>query len=100
MKEQRNAPGEMLSAPCQQMREGSAYVAHTAGALWPGDGVRGLTMSRWMPPQLVQRMVQYSDDPPRPGMTRITARPPRHSGQSVRTLRARGENDRGSNGDI
>src|SRR5215813_839012 len=37
-----------------------------------------------MPPQPVQRMVQYSQPPrpTRPGMIFSTARPPRHSGQA------------------
>src|SRR3954453_20138100 len=40
-------------------------------------------MSKWMPPQRVQRMVQYSHPPrpTRPGMMRITTRPALHSGQ-------------------
>src|SRR5207244_1485997 len=44
------------------------------------------TMSRWMPPQRVQRMVQYSQPPrpTRPGMIFSTARPPLHCGQADR----------------
>src|SRR5438445_9864925 len=43
-------------------------------------GEAALTMSRWMPPQRVQRMVQYSA-PARPGMMRSTARAALHCGQ-------------------
>src|SRR5262245_23086024 len=41
-------------------------------------------MSRWMPPQRVQRMVQYSQPPrpARPGMIFSTVMPPLHSGQA------------------
>src|ERR1700752_2395987 len=44
-------------------------------------------MSRWMPPQRVQRMVQYSQPPrpTRPGMIFSTARPPLHCGQTDST---------------
>ena len=45
----------------------------------------GLTISRWMPPQRVHRMVQYSD-PARPPITRRTANGPLHSGQSDSTV--------------
>jgi hypothetical protein len=49
------------------------------GSVW------GFRMSRWIPPQRVQRSVQYSDwaFPPK---TRITARLPWHSGQFDRTV--------------
>ncbi len=46
----------------------------------------GSRISRWMPPQSVQRMVQYSH-PARPPITRSTARSPSHSGQFDSTLR-------------
>jgi|EndMetStandDraft_8_1072994.scaffolds.fasta_scaffold84817_3 hypothetical protein len=42
--------------------------------------VAGFTISRWTPPQRVQRMVQYSV-PARPGMTRRTASEALQSGQ-------------------
>jgi hypothetical protein len=42
-------------------------------------------MSRWIPPHLVHRIVQYSQ-PPRPGMTRITASRAPHCGQSDSTV--------------
>jgi len=37
-----------------------------------GDGAEGLTISRWIPPHVVHRIVQYSD-PARPAMTRMIA---------------------------
>jgi hypothetical protein len=42
--------------------------------------VAGLMISRWMPPQRVQRMVQYSA-PARPGMMRRTESEALQSGQ-------------------
>jgi hypothetical protein len=42
--------------------------------------VEGLTISRWIPPQRVQRMVQYSA-PERPGMMRRTESEALQSGQ-------------------
>ena len=42
--------------------------------------VEGLTISRWIPPQRVHRMVQYSA-PARPGMMRSTASEALQSGQ-------------------
>ena len=42
--------------------------------------VEGLTTSRWIPPQRVHRMVQYSA-PARPGMMRSTASAALQSGQ-------------------
>src|SRR5215475_12939638 len=44
-------------------------------------------MSRWMPPQRVQRKVQYSQPPrpARPGMILSTTSPPLHSGQADST---------------
>jgi hypothetical protein len=42
--------------------------------------VGGLTTSRWIPPQRVHRMVQYSA-PARPGMMRSTASAALQSGQ-------------------
>ena len=53
-----------------------------------GNG-EGLTSSRWMPPHLVHRMVQYSD-PARPPMTRSTASPPPHCGQLDSTVSGSG----------
>jgi len=44
-------------------------------------GESALRISRWMPPHLVQRMVQYSA-PARPGMTRNTTSEALHCGQS------------------
>src|SRR6516225_8760443 len=76
--------------------EGGAYARGFDACSAAATGTRGLTISRWMPPQRVQRMVQYSD-PSRPGITRMTARPPRHSGQSVRILRESGVISRGLN---
>lgn len=42
-------------------------------------------MSRWIPPQLVHRIVQYSQ-PARPGMTRMTTSPASHCGQLDSTV--------------
>jgi hypothetical protein len=44
----------------------------------------GLTISRWIPPHLVHRIVQYSD-PAFPAMTRTIASRASQSGQSDRT---------------
>src|SRR3569623_1225828 len=44
-------------------------------------------MARWMPPQWVQRIVQYSD-PALPPITRSTVSSPSHSGQLDSTERA------------
>ena len=49
------------------------------------DEVEALTISRWIPPHLVHRIVQYSE-PDRPGMTRITARCALHAGQLDSTV--------------
>ena len=58
---------------CQQAdSEPSRYAVSGA--------VEGLTISRWIPPQRVQRMVQYSA-PARPGMMRRTASEALQSGQ-------------------
>src|SRR6202007_1326412 len=61
-------------------------MARQAALSCSGAGVRGLMMSRWMPPQRMQRSVQYSE-PARPPITRITARLPGQSGQLERTRR-------------
>jgi len=51
------------------------------GVLYAGSGVaEGLMISRWMPPQRVHRMVQYSA-PARPGMMRRTESAALQSGQ-------------------
>ena len=60
-----------------------AGPAKAYAAVGEGDDA-ALTMSRWMPPHRMQRMVQYSD-PARPAMTRNTRSWPSQSGQWERT---------------
>ena len=59
-------------APAAMAAGGAPYAVSGA--------VEGLTISRWIPPQRVQRMVQYSA-PARPGMMRRTASEALQSGQ-------------------
>src|ERR1700760_4430803 len=68
-----------------------ATVAATAslslgqlGRYAPIGSATGLRISRWMPPQPTQRMVQYSELA-RPGMMRNTVRRPLQSGHLERT---------------
>src|SRR5262249_13612883 len=80
----RTSPGTRADTPLSAdgstapLRQGAAEAVQAAGVS---------TMSRWMPPQRVQRMVQYSQPPrpARPGMIFSTVKPPLHSGQAETT---------------
>ena len=80
MRKGQTAAGMRRASPvsrCQQVdSEPPRYAVNGA--------VEGLTISRWMPPQRVQRMVQYSA-PARPGMMRSTASAALQSGQAEST---------------
>ena len=67
----------MLRVACQQV---SASRFGTFAPYAVSGAVEGLTISRWIPPQRVHRMVQYSA-PARPGMMRRTASEALQSGQ-------------------
>src|SRR5689334_23746979 len=77
--------GNRFSEKIMLKQKGPAYATGTASTA-PAVS----TMSRWMPPQRVQRMVQYSQPPrpARPGMIFSTARLALHSGQAERAGRA------------
>ena len=65
----------MLHASCQQVSACAGLEPYAVSG-----AVEGLTTSRWIPPQRMHRMVQYSA-PARPGMMRSTASAALQSGQ-------------------
>ena len=66
--------------PKKPLATGAGCVSGKPGCQAVSGAVEGLTISRWIPPQRVHRMVQYSA-PARPGMMRRTESEALQSGQ-------------------